>query len=311
MAEELTDSGSAPRPVLIDCDPGIDDAVALLLAWAAPEAIDLLAVTTVAGNVPLANTSANAVRLRELAGREETPVLAGCPRPLVRALVTAAHVHGASGLDGSGLPSASGVVDGRHAVDHLRDTVLARPGEVTIVAVGPLTNVAAAIVAAPEVATAAREIVIMGGAEGAGNVTPHAEFNFHVDPHAARIVMESGARVVLHGLDVTRKARATSDWMDRVAVEGGAAGRAVAGMLRHYSGAGGAALHDALAVGWLLWPELFTSEAVRVDVATDETEEIGRSRVARGVEDAGVRMAFDLDVPVFMDRLAERLARYG
>lgn len=300
---------AARQKVIIDCDPGIDDAVALLLAWASAEEIDLMAVTTVAGNVPLANTTANALRLRELAGREATPVFAGCPRPMLRPLVTAT-VHGESGLDGSGLPRARGAVERGHAVSFLRETIAAAPGEITLVAVGPLTNVACALVERPELAREVRRIVIMGGSAGAGNKTPYAEFNFYVDPHAARVVLESGAEIVLHGLDVAYNARTPLPWIEGVGAQGGAVGRAVAGMLSHYVGGAEQPIFDALAVGWLLWPDLFAVEPCGVDIVTDAVPEAGRSVVTRGVA-GSVAMAFDVDSEAFHDRLADRLARYG
>jgi purine nucleosidase len=300
------------RKVVIDCDPGIDDAVALLLAFASPEEIDLRAITTVAGNVPAKLTEANARRIRDLARRPEVPVYAGCTRPLLRPLVVAEHIHGESGLDGGDLPPAAGKIALGHAVDRMIEEVMGAPGEVTIVAVGPLTNLAMAIVKCPELVEQAADIVVMGGAAGAGNVTPHAEFNFYVDPHAARIVFEAGAVPVMHGLDVTRKARADEDWLAGMVALGSDVGRAVAGMLSFYGKSGGAGLHDVLAVGWLLWPELFTARPARVEIITDDVPEIGQSRVTFGAPDApDTEVVTDIDAPVFLRRLAERLARLG
>lgn len=302
------------RKVVIDCDPGIDDAVALLLAFASPEEIGLRAITTVAGNVPAKLTEANARRIRDLARRPEVPVYAGCTRPLLRPLVVAEHIHGESGLDGGDLPPAAGKIASGHAVDRMIEEVMGAPGEVTIVAVGPLTNLAMAIVKCPELVEQAADIVVMGGAAGAGNVTPHAEFNFHVDPHAARIVFEAGAVPVMHGLDVTRKARADEDWLAGMVALGSDVGRAVAGMLSFYGKSGGAGLHDVLAVGWLLWPELFTARPARVEIITDDVPEIGQSRVTFGGPDApdtDAEVVTDIDAPVFLRRLAERLARLG
>jgi purine nucleosidase len=301
-----------PIPIVIDCDPGIDDAIALMLAFASPEDLDLLAVTTVAGNVGLHHTEPNARRIRELCGATSIPVLAGCPRPLLRGPVMAEEIHGKTGLEGGDLPEPTGVVDGRHAVDFLRDTVKARPGEITIVAVGPLTNLAVALVQRPELAREVRQIVIMGGAEGPGNVTPHAEFNFFVDPHAARIVFESGAPIVMYGLDITRQVRAEPAWIAEIEQLQGPVFRAIAGMLAHYGSVGGA-LHDVLAIGHLLRPELFGLEACQVYIETEDLTMIGKSHVKRdlGPEDTNARVGFHADAPAFLSFLKERLRRYG
>ena len=301
-----------PRPIIIDCDPGIDDAIALMLAFASSETLEVLAVTTVAGNVPLHLTEPNARRVRDLCGASQVPVLAGCPRPLLRRLVTTDDIHGASGLEGSGLPPARGTADTRHAVDWLRDTIRARPGEITVAAVGPLTNLAVALVQRPELAYEIREIIIMGGAAGAGNVTPDAEFNFHVDPHAARIVFESGASITMVGLDITRQARALPEWLQTIAALDTPVARCVVGMLAHYGSVGGS-LHDVLAVMQLLRPELMTFEACRVEIEIEDPETIGKSRVTRGVPppEANAQVGFALDAPGFRAFLAERLGRYG
>lgn len=301
-----------PIPIIIDCDPGIDDAIALMLAFASPEELDVLAVTTVAGNVGLHHTEPNARRIRELCGATFIPVLAGCPRPLLRGPVTAGEIHGETGLEGGDLPDPMGVVDGRHAVDFLRDTVKARPGEVTIVAVGPLTNLAVALVQRPELAREVRQIVIMGGAAGPGNVTPHAEFNFYADPHAARNVFESGAPIVMYGLDITRQVRAEPAWLTEIEQLGSPVSRATVGMLAHYGSVGGA-LHDVLAVGHLLRPELFGLEACQVHIETEDQAMIGKSHVKRGSgpEDTNAEVGFHADAPAFLSFLKERLRRYG
>ena len=296
------------RKIIIDCDPGIDDAVALMLAGASPDELEILAVTTVAGNVALEHTAANARRVMEVCGRGDVPVHAGCPRPLLRPLVTADRVHGETGIDGSGLPPPTQPLADGHAVDVLRDTVRNAPGEVTVVAVGPLTNLAAVLVQRPGFAAEAREIVIMGGSAGTGNVTAHAEFNFHVDPHAARIVFESGARLVMYGLDITRQVRVNDAVLGRIASLGSAPARAAAGMLEHYRGSGGA-LHDVLAVGHLLRPDCFRLEPARVSVDTSQTERIGRSLVERGGE-PNARFGVEAAADGFLDFLLGRLARY-
>lgn len=299
--------------IIIDCDPGIDDAVALLLAFASPEEIDLRAVTTVAGNVPLDRTHENARRVRDLAGRGDVPVHAGCPKPLMGPLRTAAHVHGSTGLDGSDLPPAASSLAAEHGADVIRREASAAPGKIKLLPVGPLTNVAHALAARPSLAEEVGAIVLMGGSAGAGNVTAHAEFNFHVDPHAAHIVFESGAPVVMLGLDVTDKVRASADWIAALEGLSSPAPRAVAGMLGRYGRSVGRdpALHDVLTVGYLLWPELFSGIDRRVEIVT-EGDAAGRS-VVRGEGEGrpNATVVMDVDAERFLARLFERLSRYA
>jgi purine nucleosidase len=199
-------------PIIIDCDPGQDDALAILLALASPDELEVLAVTAVAGNVPLALTETNARKIVELAGRAGVPVFAGCERALVRPPVTAEHVHGRTGLDGADLPEPGRPLAAAHAVDAIIGFVRDRPkGAITVCPVGPLTNVATALKKAPDIAPRIRQIVLMGGAIGEGNITPSAEFNIYADPHAARVVFEAGIPIVMHGLDVTHQALVTPE----------------------------------------------------------------------------------------------------
>ena len=203
--------------IILDCDPGQDDAIALLLALASPEEIELVAITTVAGNVPLAKTTANAQRILALAGRNDVRVHAGCPRPILRALETAEYVHGETGLNGATLPEPGAPVAPSHAVDVIVDEIMARPhGTVTLCPIGPLTNVALAIVKEPAIVPRLKGIVLMGGAMELGNVTASAEFNIYVDPQAARVVFECGAPIVMLGLDVTHKALVTDERLARI-----------------------------------------------------------------------------------------------
>lgn len=297
--------------IIIDCDPGIDDAVALLLAFASPEELDIKAVTTVAGNVPLHRTEANARRIRDLAGRGEVPIHAGCPRPLIKALKTADEIHGKTGLDGSDLPDVLSALAPGHGADVLRREISAAPGGITLLPVGPLTNVAHALAARPEFAQEVSNIVVMGGSTGPGNVTPHAEFNFHVDPHAAHIVFESGAPIVMHGLNVTHQVRAKPDWIEALRALETTVGHTTAGMLTFYDSDNDPALHDVLTVGYLLWPELFSGEARRVDIVTEGIE-AGRSIVrdaGDGMPNATVML--DVDADEFLARLLNRLSRYS
>ena len=301
-------------PIVIDCDPGVDDALALLLAMAEAPRLDIAAITTVAGNVGAVATERNARRLRDLAGRPDIPVFGGCRRPLLKPFEDAAHVHGESGMDGSGLPPPEGHAAATHAVTALLDLVAARRGALTLCALGPLTNVATAIVQRPDIMATVRQIVLMGGAAGAGNVTPHAEFNFYCDPHAARIVFESGIPIVMHGLDVTHRARVDAAWLDGVAAGDTAVTRAVAGMMGHYGGgvAGnpqGRPVHDALVIAYLTHPEWFTGETCQVVIETADTPEIGRSQVIRGArpDAANAKVMFEIDAAAFRAYLADRL----
>ncbi|MEP3115700.1 nucleoside hydrolase [Nisaea sp.] len=297
--------------IIIDCDPGIDDAVALLLAFASPEEFDIKAVTTVAGNVPLQRTEANARRIRDLAGRGEVPIHAGCPRPLIKAPVTADEIHGKTGLDGSGLPDAASALAPGHGADVLRREISAAPGGITLLPVGPLTNVAHALAARPEFAHEVANIVVMGGSTGPGNVTPHAEFNFHVDPHAAHIVFESGAPIVMHGLNITHQVRAKPDWIAALRALDTTVGHATAGMLTFYDSDNDPALHDVLTVGYMLWPELFSGEARRVDIVTEGIE-AGRSIVRDAGDGApNATVMLDVDADEFLARLLNRLSRYS
>ncbi len=301
--------------IILDCDPGVDDALAILLALAAPE-LELVAITCVAGNVALEKTAANARRVLELAGRAEVPVHAGCARPLMaRAGPDAVWVHGGDGLGGAGLPPPSAPPAPGHAVDVIVESLLAAPaGAITLAAIGPLTNIALAIVKAPEIVPRIARIVLMGGAAFVpGNVTPAAEFNIHVDPHAAHIVFDAGAPLVMLGLDVTR--RAVADQVRQAALRALRAplGPAVADMLEGY-GDGDPALHDPCAVAYLLAPELFTGVEARVEVecaaplALGQTVARASARHLAGVA-PNATVITDIDAAGFFDLLTERLGR--
>ncbi len=251
----------SPRRIVLDCDPGHDDAVAIVLAAGIDE-IELAAITTVAGNQSLARTSDNALRVCALAGIE-VPVGAGCDRPLVRPLEVAADIHGESGLDGAVLPEPAMALDPRHGVDLLIDTVLAGSGRTTVVATGPLTNVAAALRRAPAIVDRIDEIVLMGGAEGRGNVTPTAEFNIYVDPEAAAIVFESGLPVTMIGLDLTHQALATPEVRARLRAQGSTLALTIDDLLGFFAetyrdvfGFASPPVHDACAVAYVARPAL-------------------------------------------------------
>ena len=267
----------APRKIIIDTDPGQDDAVAILLALASREELEVLAITAVAGNVPLPLTHRNARVVCELAGRGDVPVHAGCERPLQRPLVTAEHVHGKTGLDGADLPDPSMALAAPHAVDAIIHHVRREPpGSVTLCPLGPLTNVATALRRAPDIAERLGGIVLMGGAYfEVGNITPAAEFNIYVDPEAAAEVFGCGAEITVLPLDATHKALITAPRLAAIAGIGTPVARAVAGWLdfyerfdlEKYGGAGGP-LHDPCVIAYLLAPELFTGRHINVEIET-------------------------------------------
>ncbi|MGB5740147.1 MAG: nucleoside hydrolase, partial [Woeseia sp.] len=225
------------RPVIIDCDPGQDDAINLLLAFAAPAELEVLGITTVAGNVPLALTERNARLMCDIAGREDVPVFAGCDKPMRRELITAENVHGSSGIDGIEISVPRTPLQPVHAVDFIIEKLdSAAPDSITLVPTGPLTNIATAITRQPSILDAVREIVLMGGAlrEG-GNTTPSAEFNILVDPHAAQIVFGCGRPIVAMGLDVTHQVLANRARVARIRAVTTAPAQATAGLLEFFS----------------------------------------------------------------------------
>lgn len=268
------------RKIIIDTDPGQDDALAILLAFASPE-LDVLGITAVAGNVPLALTELNARKICELAGRSDAKVFAGADRPLMRPLITAEHVHGKTGLDGPDLPEPAMPLQTQHAVDFIIETLRnEEAGSVTLCALGPLTNIAHVLIRAPELASHIREIVLMGGGffEG-GNITPTAEFNIYVDPQAAQIVLQSGVPVAILPLDVTHKALTTARRVDRFRAMGTRSGDACVALLEFFErfdeekyGRDGGPLHDPNVIAYLLKPELYGGR--RCNVMVDATNEL-------------------------------------
>lgn len=305
-------------PLIIDCDPGQDDAIALLLAFAAPEALDVLGVTAVAGNVPLSLTARNARAICELAGRADVPVHAGCARPLVGAPASAEHVHGASGLDGADLPEPRLPLAPGHAVDFLIETLGKAGQPVTLAVTGPQTNVATALRRAPEIAQNIERIVMMGGAVGPGNITPFAEFNIFADPYAADIVFRSGIPIVMFGLDVTHRVIATDERIAEIRALASPVARAVAGMLGFYgkrkkaAGLAGPPLHDPCTIAWLIEPGLFEGRPMRVRVETERDPRIGRTVCTPStLEEANALVMLEADADRFFALLTERLARYS
>lgn len=261
----------SPKPVILDVDPGHDDAVALMMACGAAD-LDLLAVTTVAGNVPLEKTTRNALRVLSLIGHTGVPVAAGASEPLYRPLQTAEDIHGESGLDGPEIPEASFEPDERGAVALIADTLRASPEPVALIPVGPLTNVAALLREHPGLREKIAHVSLMGGSIGLGNTTPAAEFNIFVDPEAAREVFDSGLPVTMSGLDVTHQAGAGPAERERLRAVGGI-GAVVAGFLDFFAAAyegvfgfDAPPLHDPVAVAAVLDPGLLETRPMRVDV---------------------------------------------
>jgi purine nucleosidase len=311
---------SAER-IIIDTDPGQDDAVAILLALASPDDIEVSGITTVAGNVPLDLTTRNAQIICELAGRPDVAIYPGCDAPLARDLVTAEHVHGKTGLDGPVLPDPSMPVRETHAVDFIIETVRHEPaGTITLCALGPLTNIARALQRAPDIAGKIKQIVLMGGAYfEVGNITPTAEFNIYVDPHAAEAVFRCGAPIVVMPLDVTHKALVTAPRNDAFRALATPVGQAVAEMTDFFErfdkdkyGSAGAPLHDPCVVAYLIRPELFSGRQINVEIETTSELTMGMT-VADwwGVTDRPANALFvgDLNAEGFFDLLTERLAR--
>ncbi len=308
------------RKIIIDTDPGQDDAVAILLALASPE-LDVLGVTAVAGNVPLELTQTNARKICELAGKPDMRVYAGAVRPLARTLVTAEHVHGRTGLDGPDLPEPTMPLQSKYAVDFIVETVMAEPsGAVTLCVLGPLTNIALAMIREPAIVPKIREIVLMGGGYfEQGNVTPSAEFNIYVDPQAADLVFRSGAPIVMMPLDVTHKVLTTRARVEAIRSLGSKVGIATAQLLDFFErydeqkyGTDGGPLHDPCVIAYLLRPELFSGRRCNVSIETASELTMGATVVDWWNITELPRNALvmgDADADGFFTLLTDRLAR--
>lgn len=306
------------RKIIIDTDPGQDDAVAIMLALSSPE-IEVLGITAVAGNVPLALTQLNIRKTCELANRPDIPVYAGAIRPMVRPLVTAEYVHGKTGLDGPDLPTPTMPLQEKYAVDFIVDTIMSQPDKsVTLCALGPLTNIALAMTREPQIIPRIAEVVLMGGGcfEG-GNVTPAAEFNIYVDPHAAHIVFTAGAPITMFPLDVTHKALTTRKRIDAFRALNTNAGTATAELLDFFErfdeekyGTEGGPLHDPNVIAWLIKPEIYTGRHINVEVETASELTMGMT-VADwwGVTNRPKNAFFvrDLDADAFYQLLVDRI----
>ena len=307
------------RKIIIDTDPGQDDAVALLLALASPNDLEVLGITCVAGNVPLELTQKNARMICEVAGRSDVPVHAGCDAPLSRPLVTAEHVHGKTGLDGPELWEPQLQLTEGHAVDFIIHSLRRHaPGTVTLCPLGPLTNIATAFQKAPDIVSRVKEVVLMGGAYfEVGNVTPAAEFNIYVDPEAAKVVFSSGVPLVVMPLDVTHKALATRPRVQAIRALDTRAGHFTADMLDFFErfdvakyGSQGGPLHDPCVIAYLLNPELFSGRHVNVEIETQSELTLGMT-VADwwGVTDRAPNALFigEVDRDGFFSLLSERI----
>jgi purine nucleosidase len=309
------------KPIIIDCDPGADDAIALFLAIAAATQLNILGVTTVAGNVPLALTQKNARQICELAGRADLSIFAGCPRPLLRPLLTAEEVHGKTGLDGITLSEPQMLLQEQHAVHFLIDTLMNSAEDITLATLGPLTNVAVAIIQQPLICSRIKEIVVMGGAIGLGNVTPSAEFNLYVDPHAAQVVFTAGIPLTLISLDVTHQAIATPQRLAAIRALNTPISAATIGLLDHYGafdmkryGTVGPFLHDPCVIAYLLEPELFTCRPAAVEIETTSELTMGRTAVdwwqsTDRIPNANI--AQSIDAEKFYHLLTRSLAKLG
>ena len=310
-----------PRKIIIDTDPGQDDAVAILLALASPEEIEVLGITAVAGNVPLHLTEKNARIVCELAGRPDTLVFAGCDAPIKRKLVTAEHVHGKTGLDGPQLAEPKMPLQDQHAVDFIIETLRTEPsGTVTLCPIGPLTNIAVAFERAPDIIARVQEIVLMGGAYfEVGNITPAAEFNIYVDPEAAKIVFGAGVPLVVMPLDVTHKALTTKPRIDAFRALKTPVGDMVAAWTDFFErfdmekyGSEGAPLHDPCTIAYLIAPHLFAGRHINVEIETESPLTLGMT-VADWwrITDRPANAMFMKDIAAegFFELLATRLAR--
>ncbi len=303
------------RQIIIDTDPGQDDAVAILLALASPE-LEVTALTTVAGNVPQPLVTENALGVLSLADREEIPVYRGCERPLLRDLVTAEYVHGPTGVDGAVLPTSRvGVADG-HAVDHIIETCAdAQVGSITLCPIGPLTNIGMAIAKEPSIVPNIREIVWMGGAfDERGNTTEVAEFNAYVDPHAAHIVFTSGVPLTILPLDVTHKALMLPRHVEALAEHGSPVAEAASGMIRFYEtydigkyDIPGAPLHDPCVIAYLIDPTMFSGSRRHIAIDTTNEATIGNTFVETVGGEPNATVMLDIDAERFFELVVDRI----
>lgn len=308
-------------PIIIDCDPGHDDAIALILALASPK-LNVLAVTTSAGNQTPDKTLRNALRILTLLGRHDIPVAGGAPKPLLRELIIADNVHGESGLDGPALPEPGFAPQALTAVELMAKTLRASAEPVTLVPTGPLTNIALLLSAHPELKAKIARIVLMGGSAGPGNWTPAAEFNIYVDPEAAEMVFGAGMPITMCGLDVTHAAQVMDEDIERIRAITNPIAHTVAELLDFFMiyhrdpkwGFIGAPLHDPCTIAWLLRPELFTGIECHVSVETQGQYTVGMTVVDRyrlSPHEPNATVLLGVERQGFIDLLVEQLQAYN
>jgi purine nucleosidase len=309
-----------PRKVILDCDPGHDDAMAILLAHGSPE-IELVAISTVAGNQTVDKTSLNACRVCTVAGIRDVPVAAGCAVPLIRNLQTAGYIHGETGLDGPAFGEPTVKLDPRHAVDLLIDLLMASAGDITLVPTAPLTNIAMALRKEPRIVSKVQEVVLMGGAYTRGNTTPAAEFNIAVDPEAASIVFSAGWPLTMVGLDLTHQALATPAVLQRITALGTPIARIAVQLMeffresyRRHSGFDSPPVHDPCAVARVINPRIvecvdaFVAVEMRGEWSAGMTVTDFSGRLGRPVN---AKVATRLDIDGFWDLMVDALERIG
>ncbi len=310
------------KPIIFDCDPGLDDAIALFMAMASPDQIEILALTTVAGNVPVSSTTRNARMICDIAKREDIAVYSGCEFPLKKDLVTAEFVHGETGLAGIKIFEPKTALQTQHAVDFMIETLLnSATKKITLVATGPLTNIATAMKKDPSILNQIQEIVLMGGAmrEG-GNITPSAEFNISVDPDAAEIVMQSGCDITVMGLDVSHQVLATKQRRNRIKQLNNPASDTICALLEFYNehdfsrfGDQGVPMHDPCTVSYLLKPDLFKGKLCNITVETESELTFGHTAVDfwhLTDRPKNVTWMYEVDDQGFFDLLTDRISRY-
>lgn len=308
------------KPLIIDCDTGADDAIAILMALSRPDMFNVLGICTVTGNAPLDCTQKNTRKICELAGRPDIKVFAGCPRPMLRESITAAYAHGASGMDGCELPKPSMPLQRQHAVDFLIETLSKSEKKITLVITGPMTNLAVALIQKPEIAEKIDEVIAMGGSVGAGNITPAAEFNMYADPHAAYVVLNANIKITLIGLDVTHQVASTPERIQALKNLNTPVGEAAAGIIawgdkndKERFALTGRAVHDACTIAYLLDPTLFEVRPARIQVETTSALTFGNTVVSTyPAHTEGVQsfMAIDVKENETFDLIIDCISRY-
>lgn len=311
---------TAPLPLILDCDPGIDDFIAILMILASPERFNLLGITVTAGNVPLELTALNALRACELTGRTEVNVYKGCPQPILREAHYETAVYGETGLKGVELPIPQKPIESKHAVDFLIDTIMSSPQKVTLATTAPLTNVAIALIREPRILDNIQEIVTMGGSMLLGNITPAAEYNFYADPEAAHILYTCGKKITTVGLDITHQVVTSLEWFKELDSLNNQVSKPLVKMLRafyeydmkHFD-LGGGAIHDPCVIGYLLEPSLFKGKDAHIEIDTSFGVGRGRSTIdwwhKRGLT-TNAHVFNEIDVQGFFTLLTGLLSRF-